>query len=144
MNTIIKIKESPYGLLLLAALGLLAALVVPVATIDLRNISMFSLPATVVVWMIPGLLITFWLVYKLTNHFLYSKIVTWIHVLMTVLVTLIMAVILYVGVTSSASNNYELIGNAIQILFILFVFLQLTFLANILLGLLLKKNNNAV
>lgn len=138
----LRIKESPYGLLLLATVALLVALVIrPVATIDLRNMSMFTLPASVVVWMIPALLIIFWLVYMLTKHFLYSRIITWVHVSMTISVTLIMTAVLYIGITPSATvaNNYELVGNAIQILFILFVFLQLSFLANILLGYFLKK-----
>lgn len=147
MKTILKIKESPYGLLLISAFALLVALVVPpVAKIDLRNMSMFSLPALVVVWMIPGVLIIFWLLYLLTKRILYSRIITWVHVLMTVSVTLIMVAVLYIGIAPSVNvaNNYELVGNAIQILFILFVFGQLIFLANILLGLLLKKNNHRV
>lgn len=138
MKTMLNIKEAPYGILLFTAIALLFALVFyPIVNIDFQGKTMFSVPLTIMVWIIPLLLIIFWLLYLLTRTFLYSITITWIHVLITVLATILMVTVLYIGINPSQSTNgrYELIGNAMQILSIIFVFGQLIYLANILLGL---------
>lgn len=136
MKTMLNIKKSPYGLLLFTAIALLFAFVSPpFATLD-QDMTMFSLPLPVVVWMFPLLLITFWLLYLLTRQFLYSIVITRIHIFITVTATLLIVAILYLIVNPSrfTIERYELIGNAMQILVLLLACGQFIYLLNILLG----------
>lgn len=147
----LNIKERPYRLLLFTAIALSFALVFPpIAHIDFQDKTMFSVPLVIIAWIIPLLLISFWLLYLLTKRFLYSIAITWIHVLITVSATILMVIFLYIGINplQLASHSYydislmerqELIGNAMQILFILFICGQFTFLANVLSGLFTKN-----
>lgn len=132
------IKERPYGLLLLGAIVLsLAFVLFPNAPIDIKYITIFSVPAPTIAWIIPLLLLFFWLLYILTRRFLYSKTITWIHVLITVIATIMIVTVLYIGINPSqlANDRYELIGNVIQILSILFVVGQFAHLVNVSMGL---------
>lgn len=74
---------------------------------------------------------------------LYSTTITRIHVFITVATTILIVIVLYMGIHSlqpaSLIDRPQLIGNAMQILFILFVCAQCTYLANVLLGLLQKN-----
>ncbi len=137
----LNIKEKPYGLLLLAAIGLsLTFVLLPTTRIDIENITILSVPALGITWVIPLLLLFFWLLYILTKKFLYSKAITWIHVMITVIATILIVTVLYIGINPSqvANDRYELIGNAIQILSILFIVGQLAYLVNVLMGFLGK------
>ena len=138
----LNIKKRPYQLLLFTAIALLFALVFsPVAQIDLRDKTMFSVPLATMVWIIPLFLISSWLLYILTNRYLYSVTVTRTHVLTTVLTTILLVVILYIGIDPSypVDGRQELIGNAMQILSVIFVCAQLIYLANVLLGIFTKN-----
>ena len=138
----LNIRERPYALLLFTAIAFLLALVfLPIARIDLQDTTLFSVPSAVIVWIIPLLLLFFWLLYLLTKRFLYSMTITWIHVLITIFATILLVTVLYIGIVPSQlkNNRHELIGNAIQILSLIFVFGQLTYVANVLLGLFAKR-----
>jgi hypothetical protein len=138
MKTILNIKEKPYGLLLLTAAALLLALVFyPIANIDFEGKTMFNVPLTTMAWIIPLLLLSLWLLYVLTNRFLYSVTITRIHVAITALVTLLIVAVLYIGISPSqpANDRPELIGNAMQILSAIFVLGQFMYVGNVLLGL---------
>jgi len=140
----LNIKDRPYQLLLFTAIVLSVAFVFPpMAHIDFQDKTMFSVPLAIIVWLIPLLLIFFWLLYLLTKRFLYSATITRIHVLITVATTMLIVVVLYMGIhplqPAFLIDRQQLIGNAMQILFILFVCAQGTYLANILLGLLQKN-----
>jgi hypothetical protein len=64
------IKERPYGLLLVTAIALSLALVfLSIAYVDFQDITMFSVPLAIMIWLIPSLLIFFWLVYLPTKNF---------------------------------------------------------------------------
>jgi hypothetical protein len=137
----LNIKERPYGLLLFTAIALSLALVFPpIANINFQDKIMFSVPLAIMVWIIPLLLITFWLLYLLTKGFLYSRSITWIHVLITISTTILTVIVLYIGINplqptyASSIDRQKLIGNTMQILFIVFVCGQCTYLANVLLG----------
>ena len=137
------IKERPHRLLLFTAIGLLLSLVLPpIAHLDFQGKTMFSVPLATMVWIIPVLLISLWLLYVLTSRFLYSVTITWIHIFVTVFATILIMAVLYIGINPSQFRNdrHELIGNAIQNLAILFVCGQFAYLANVLLGLLYKTN----
>jgi hypothetical protein len=136
------IKERPYGLLLFTAIALSVAHVfLSIAYIDFQDITMFSVPLAILVWIIPSLLVFFWLLYIPTKRFLYSTAITWIHVLITVSTTILMVTILcivFIPLQPITPGYIELIGNAIRIVFIMFVFGQCTYLVNFLLGLFTK------
>jgi hypothetical protein len=138
MKSILSIKESPHVLLLFTTIALLLALAFrPIAEIDLQDITMFSFPLSSIVWVFPFLLLSSWLIYLVTNKFLYSTTFTWIHVLTTVSTTLLIVIFLYVGInpTSYTNARHELIGSTMQILSLLFVFGQLAYLVNVIIGL---------
>ena len=140
----LNIKERPYRLLLFTAIAISPALVFPpIAHIDFQNKTMFSVPLAIIAWIIPLLLISFWLLYLLTKRFLYSTTITRIHVFITFATTVSIVIVLYLGIhplqSSSSIDRQELIGNAMQILFILFVCAQCIYLTNVLLGLLQKN-----
>jgi len=134
-----KIKEHPDRLLLVTAIILLFALVFPsFGNIDFQDKTMFSVPLSTMVWMIPLLLIAFWLLYLVTRKFLYSMNIARIHIFITVSATFLMVAVLYIGLNPSQLTNdrLEFIGNTMQILFIIFVCGQFVYLANVVLGLL--------
>jgi len=136
------IKERPYRLLLFTAIALSLALVfLPITHMDFQDKTMFRVPLAIIVWIIPWLLIFFWLLYLPTRRFLYSITITWTHVLITVSTTILIVIILYIVFTplQPTSHRQELIGNATRIVFIIFVCGQCTYLANILLGLFTKN-----
>ena len=138
------IKESPYGLLLFTSIALSVALgFLSIAYIDFQDKTMFSVPLAIMVWIIPSLLIFFWLLYLPTKKFLYSTTITWTHVLITVSTTILIVVVLcivFIPLEPVSSGYQELIGNAIRIVFIMFVFGQCTYLVNFLFGLFTKTN----
>jgi hypothetical protein len=137
-------KERPYGLLLFTAIALSLALVfLSIAYIDFQDSGMFGVPLTIMVWIIPSLLIFFWLLYLPTKRFLYSTTFTWTHILVTVSTTIILVIVLCIVFTPllPTSHGYpELIGDVIRIVFIMFTIGQCTYLANVLLGLFTKAN----
>lgn len=137
MRTTLNIKERPYGLLLITATALFLAFVFPpLLTMDFKDKEMFTLPLAMVLWIIPLLLISFWCLYLLTSKFLYSMTITRIHVLVTVSATSFIMTVLYIGVSPSrfAIDRPELIGNAMQLLILIFLCGQFLYLANVLLG----------
>lgn len=140
MKTILNIKKNPDVLLLFMAIALLFVFVSPpFSTLD-EDMTMFSLPLAIMVWIFPLLLISFWLLYRLTRRFLYSFVITRIHIFVTVSATILIVAILYLTTNRSqfVTERYELIGNTMQVLVMLLVCGQLAYLANVFLGLLEK------
>jgi len=143
----LKINERPYGLLLFEAIALSLALVfLTNARSTFQDKSIFSVPLAVFVWAIPLFLMAFWILYLLTDRFLFSKRITWVHVLITVSTTILAVIIIYFVVPPlhSTLHNYlkssgvEIMGKAARIVFFIFVFGQFTFITNVLLGLFTK------
>ena len=137
----LRVKEKSYNLLLIAAIGLLVTFVIyPITTRDPQEVLMFSVPLTIWVWTLPAILISLWFLYLLTSRFIYSKALALIHVLLTALTLLFIVIGMYVGInpTPSSTVRHALIGNSMQILFIVLVTGQFTYFINILLGLYLK------
>jgi hypothetical protein len=147
----LNVKERPYVMLLLTAVVLFFALVFSkIAQIDFQDKTMFSVPLAILAWIIPLLLTSFWLLYLMTRRFLYSMTITRIHVLITVSTTILIVILLFIGINpmqvtthseldASLVNRQELIGNAMQIQFLIFVCGQFTYLANVILGLFKKS-----
>jgi len=147
----LNIKERPYVMLLLTAITLFIALAISkIAHIDFQDKTMFSVPLPILAWIIPLFLVSLWLLYLLTKRFLYSQTISWIHILMTVFATILIVIFLFIGIAQGQSGSdiysetpsadrQELIGNATQILFLIFVCGQFTYLANVILGLFKKS-----
>ena len=148
----INIKERPYVLLLLTAITLFIAFTISkIAHLDFLDKMMFSVPLPILIWIIPLFLIFLWLLYLLAKRFLYSTTLSWIHILMTVSTTILIVILLFIGIAqgqsgsdiytqTSSTNRQDLIGNATQILFLIFVCGQITYLANVILGLFKKSS----
>lgn len=146
MKSLFNVKESPYGLLLFVTLALLLALAFrPFANLDMSEITLLSYPLSSMVWAIPFLLLFMWMLYLLTVKFLYSRMIMWIHVLVTVVTTLLIVGVLMVGINPSheASEKHELIGRTMQIHFMLFVLGQFAYVMNVLAGVLAGGRRNA-
>jgi hypothetical protein len=138
MQTSLNFRKEPFALLLLTTIVLLFILALrPVSNVDFQDKVMFGVPLDNMVWIIPCFLISFWLLYLATKKFLYSKTATWVHVIATVASTFLIVSILYIGInpTQATSEQHELIGNLIQLVTLLFIAGQLTYLGNLILGL---------
>lgn len=138
MTPILSIKKNPYVLLLFTTMALLFALAFrPIVNLDFQDKTVFTIPLDSMVWAIPLLLLSLWLFYVPTSKFLYSRAITWIHVLITVITTLLIVTVIYVGINPSpyTSSKHELSGSVMHILSMLFVLGQLAYLTNILVGL---------
>ncbi len=138
MKTSLSLKENPFSLFLFTTIALLFALSLrPTSNLDLTDKVMFGIPLNNMIWIIPLFLISFWLVYLITKKYLYSVTAIWIHVLATVVSTLLIVSILYIGInpTENITANYELVGNAIQTVTLLLIVSQFIYIANFVLGL---------
>ncbi|MBK8483018.1 MAG: hypothetical protein IPO86_00255 [Saprospiraceae bacterium] len=138
MQTSLNLRREPFALLLLTTILLLFVLALrPISSVDFQDKVMFGVPFDNMVWVIPSYLISFWLLYLATKKILYSTKATWIHVIATVASTLLIVSILFIGInpTQTISEHHELVGNLIQIVTLLFIAGQLTFIGNLILGL---------
>lgn len=137
MKTSFNLKENPFVLLLFTTITLLFAFAFrPIANVSFQGKVAFGIPLDNIVWIIPFFLISFWLLYLATKKFLYSVTATWVHVLTTVISTVLIVSVLYIGINPSSYiiDRYELVGNIIQVLALVFVVGQFIYLANIGLG----------
>lgn len=103
---------------------LFAIFLPPIAQIDFQAKVMFNAPMEVLVRLIPLLLLFFWVAYVLTRRFLYSRTMTWIHILITISTTILMMIVLYIGIKpfhSGTERQVNLMGISKQVLFILFI-----------------------
>jgi hypothetical protein len=138
MQTSLNFRKEPFALLLLTTIFLLFVLALrPISNVDFQDKVIFGVPLDNMVWVIPYFLISFWMLYLATKKFLYSTIATWVHVIATVTSTLLIVSILYIGIspTHKISEQHELIGNVILILTLIFIAGQLTFIGNVIFGL---------
>lgn len=125
--SLLNIRKSPYTLLLFTAVALLAALVFsPAEGLQWQDKAMLTIPLPVMVWVIPSLLVITWLVYLLTCASLYSRIITWLHVCITVITIFIISAVLVTGTNPGpqALANHEQIGLAMQLACLLFLLAQ--------------------
>jgi hypothetical protein len=144
MRTSLNIKKDPFVLLLFTAIILLFVLALhPISDVDFKDKVMFGIPLDNMAWFIPLFLTSFWLLYLTTKKYLYSIAATWIHVITTVVSTLLIVSVLYIGVnpTQYVSDRYELVGSTIQVLTLLFIVGQIIFVANFVIGLIKTFKN---
>lgn len=137
MKTSLNLKKDPFVLLLFATLVLLFTLALKaILRLDFHDVVMFSVPSDSMVWFIPFFLLSIWLVYLATNKILYSRVITWVHVVTTVVPIVLILALLFIGLMPSTGvrGAFEIIGRAIQVLTLLFVFGQILFVVNVGLG----------
>ncbi len=143
MQTSFNFRKEPFSLLLLTTIILLFVLALrPISNVGFQDKVMFGVPLDNMVWIIPCFLISFWLLYLATKKFLYSATATWIHVITTVVSTLLIVSVLYTGInpTPAISEQHGLVGNIIRIVTLVFIVGQFAFIGNVLFGLIRKQN----
>src|SRR5690606_27383279 len=128
-------KENPSVLLLFVAMALLFVFALkPLVDLDLHDKVMFGVPLDSMVWIIPFFLLSSWLVYVLSSKFLYSNVITWVHVLATIIPIGLVLTLLLVGLLfpfSGMRAEYEAIGLAMQVFTVLFALGRLVFVGNV-------------
>ena len=95
-------RERPYNLLLLTAvLILIASFFAFDYTLDIHiHDTYFIIAMTHLIWATIILLLIFWIIYLLTKHLLFSKFLTWVHIILTVLTSIFLVAFLFYP------NNY--------------------------------------
>jgi heme/copper-type cytochrome/quinol oxidase subunit 1 len=159
----VRLKQRPYHLLLLTAILLFICGLFSFNTpIDIHlHDTYFVFPLSFIIWAPAIILFLFWLLYLVTNQFLFSNKLRWTHIILTVLISLLMLTLPYLatysygGVLGSPRryydygelNKFKILGNLTDIVVIVFAILllgQLTYFANLFIGLFkhLGKQNN--
>jgi heme/copper-type cytochrome/quinol oxidase subunit 1 len=92
-----KLKGRPYHLLFIAAiLVLIASFFTMNETMDIHlHDTYYVISAAWTYWAIVVLLLVLWLIYVFTNRFLLSKPLTWIHVVLTIVLALLLTVFVF-------------------------------------------------
>lgn len=96
-------KERPYNVLLLAAiLILIASFFTSVQTIDIYIYdTIFVITIKHLFWIIITLLLMLWALYSLTKRFLFSKLLIWIHVMLSIIISLYLVSALFFAQNSN-------------------------------------------
>jgi hypothetical protein len=88
----------------------------------------------------PILLFLFWIIYLLTQKVLYSQILSWAHIMLTMLTCVFFSTIPYILAFSfhehaGMTDKYFFVSRAVNATFLTFIAGQLVFLVNLCLGL---------
>jgi heme/copper-type cytochrome/quinol oxidase subunit 1 len=97
-------RQKPYNLFLLAiGLVLIVGLVTYKSTIDIHlHDTYYILPLTILTWIPTIILLLFWLLYSVTKTYLWSKMLIWTHVLLTIIISLVIVASPYLSGYSNA------------------------------------------
>jgi hypothetical protein len=97
-------RQKPFNLFLLAiGLVLIVGLVTYKSTIDIHlRDTYYILPLTILTWIPTIILLLFWLLYSATKTCLWSKWLTWIHVVLTIILSLVIVASPYLSGYSDA------------------------------------------
>lgn len=108
-----KLKKHPYNLLLLAAiLFFIASIFMSNQALDMHLYdTYFILSLFHFIWSIIILLLLFWTFNLLTSHILFSKVLTWLHIVLIVLASISLVAILfysnYQGIAGTPRAYYD-------------------------------------
>jgi hypothetical protein len=150
----VKISQQPYRLFLFAGLFFLLAsfLVSEKLTMDVHlHDTYFVLTYSVVFSCFAFLALVLWAFYQLTNRLLYSKKLTWAHVMLTIAAVLMFIGVIFWSNDSTAPKQYfdfssfelfhwysgSILCGAIAVS--VFMLSQLLLLTNVIAGLIIKK-----
>ena len=136
-----RIKQKPYSLLIITAILLLiAALFSTNSTVNIHvHATYLMIPLPFFASMPSMLLAILWLLYVLTKKYLYSKKLSWIHVLISIIASLFVIVLPYVATYIYAEpEHYKIFStlteNILTALVILII-AQLLYFVNLCIGL---------
>lgn len=142
MKTSLNFREKPFAYLWFSSVIWIIIIVAHLLFgLSFQDKLMFSFPLESIIWIFPAFLFLLWLLYLATRKLLYSDTLTRVHVLTTVITSLIIAAVLFMAIApvTSLSNYPELIGLVMQWLSVIFVLSQLFYLINLVLGVLISK-----
>ena len=152
-------KQKPYNLLLLTGLILVLTSFFVLKqnnSVDIHiHDTYFVIARTHVFWFLAILALFVWTLYLLTNKILYSKALTWIHVIITILTLLLFAFTLSFGdsfMNSTPRRNYDYsdwnsfdnttgFTKAIAISIFVLLYGQVIYVINFIAGLIKRLNN---
>ncbi|MEO8769891.1 MAG: hypothetical protein ABI402_07395 [Ferruginibacter sp.] len=110
------IKNKPYTtLLILACIFLLLSFFMTRQSLDIHlHDTYFIIGFKHIFWFFTLLTLVIWIMYKITNHFLFSKILTWIHIIITILALLTVVLDMLSGsnLLKPSARHYYDISNA--------------------------------
>ena len=88
--TMFNFKKKPHNLLLTTAVIIfIASFFVFDHTLDIHiHDTYFIISASQILWAIVILLLVFWILYLLTTRILFSKVLTWVHIILAVLTSI--------------------------------------------------------
>jgi cytochrome c oxidase subunit 1 len=154
----LQIKQRPYNLLLLTGLLLVLTSFFKLSqnsTIDLHfHDTYFVIAHTHIFWLLAALALFMWTLYLLTNKILYSKALTWTHVIITILTLFIFALTVFFGDNIlnpkpfryydysnwNSSEMYSTLIKTIAIIILILLFGQILFIVNLIAGLFKRKD----
>lgn len=90
-----RLNQRPYNLFLLTAIVFFIAVLFSFNLgIDLAfHDTYFLIPLALLIWLPVIISILFWLFYLLTSRFLFSKTLTWIHIILTIVCSILILVL---------------------------------------------------
>ena len=152
-----KINQKPYHLLLLTGLVFLLASFFITSqnnSVDIHlHDTYFVIGHTHILWLLAILAFFVWIIYLLTNKTLYSKALTWTHVIITILTLLLFVLTILLGDNFikptprkyydysnwNSLDNYTAFTKAISITIFVLLLGQLTFVINFFVGLFKRR-----
>ena len=147
-----KFKERPYNLLLLTAILLfIVALFSFNVPVDIHfPDTYYIVPLALLIWLPTIILVLFWLLYLLTKRFLFFKILTWIHIILTIIFSILILILPFVFTTSftvigTPRPYYDFNGlhrgnitEMIPLILLILLLGQATYFVNLLVGIIKK------
>jgi heme/copper-type cytochrome/quinol oxidase subunit 1 len=153
----LQIKKKPYHLLLLTALIFILTsifLLKQSNSVDIHlHDTYFVIAHTHIFWLLAVLALFVWTLYLVTNKFLYSKALSWIHITITILTLFLFALTLFSSDSFmnpaprryydysnwNSIDNYTMFTKAIAIIIFVLLFGQLLYVVNLIVGLFKRR-----
>ena len=158
-----KLKQRPYKLFLWAAfLLIISGLFCFNTSVDIHLYdTYFVFPLSFIIWVPAVISFAFWIIYLLTKQFLFSKKLMWIHIILTLLLSLFLMTLPYISTYSDGGligsprryydygewNRFKILSNPTNTAVITFAILllsQLVYFINLIVGLIKRvgRQNN--
>lgn len=146
-----KSKTKPYNLFLIVALIFSSSVYFfsnKNNSIDIHlHDTYFVIAYTQVIWLLALIAITIWILYVITNKFLYSIKLVWVHTISTIVALTLIAITLwllkhnngitrqYYDISNNNINTFDGYEKIIGIVLVLLVVVQIVFIVNFIIGL---------